>query len=271
MPVESAGKTMLVTLGVAIVCSVLVSSTAVSLRSVQQEQAKLDRLKNILMAAGLYTNDKEVTKIFNQKIQPVIIDLSSGNLVPHEKWDAILNPENFNIKNMAESQKFGRAVPPEKDLARLRKIPRQMPAYIVKDNSGADQAVLVVYGKGLWSTMYGLVSMDKDVKTVRGRTFYEQGETPGLGGEVDNPRWKALWRGKKIFDDQWKLKIHVSKGPVDKTDPNARYTVDGLSGATMTTKGVDHLIKFWMGENGYGPFLANARKIGLGKLVESSK
>lgn len=268
MPVDSAGKTILITLGIAVVCSVLVSSTAVSLKNVQEEKARLDRLKNILVAGSLYTNDKDVPKVFEEKIQPVMVDLATGTIIPKEQWDDKLNPEKFTIKTMAEDQKYGRALPPEHDLAKLRRIPTHMPAYLVKEGDGIGQVVLVIYGKGLWSTMYGLVSIDKDAKTVRGLTFYEHGETPGLGGEVDNPLWKALWPGKKIFDNDWKLRIHVSKGSVDSSDPSAAYTVDGLSGATMTTRGVDQLIKFWMGDNGYGSFLAKARKAGLGSLKQ---
>jgi Na+-transporting NADH:ubiquinone oxidoreductase subunit C len=116
----------------------------------------------------------------------------------------------------------------------------------------------------LWSTLYGFLALDSDLKTIRGITFYEHGETPGLGGEVDNPRWKAQWKGKMAYDDNMKILIEVLKGQVDPTSPQAGHQIDGLGGSTITTRGVHNLVRFWLGENGYKPFLSN-----IGKEVAS--
>jgi len=101
--------------------------------------------------------------------------------------------------------------------------------------------------------------MDKDTTTIRGLTFYAHGETPGLGGEVDNPRWKALWPGRKAFDENWKPDIRVIKGQAGspETDP---HHVDGLSGATLTSRGVTNLLLFWLGDQGFGPYLQQFRQ-----------
>ena len=120
--------------------------------------------------------------------------------------------------------------------------------------------ILPIYGQGLWSTLYGFIAFDKDLKTVAGLTFYEHGETPGLGGEIDNPRWKAGWKGEQAFDDDWKVRIEVLKGSVDRTRPESRYQIDGLSGATLTARGVGRLARYWLGDDGYGPFLEKLRK-----------
>ncbi len=130
-----------------------------------------------------------------------------------------------------------------------------MVVYIVVEEGKTSKFILPIYGRGLWSTMYGFMALDRDLKTIRGFTFYEHGETPGLGGEVDNPRWKATWEGKRAFDDEWNLKIQVIKGRVDSSSSEAIYQVDGLSGSTITTRGVNNLVRFWLGEDGYGPFL----------------
>ncbi|MOA31350.1 Na(+)-translocating NADH-quinone reductase subunit C [compost metagenome] len=111
-------------------------------------------------------------------------------------------------------------------------------------------------GYGLWSTLYGFLALKGDLNTVVGLGFYQHGETPGLGGEVDNPKWKALWNGKSLFDEQGQLAIQIIKGSVDAQSPNASHQVDGLAGATLTSKGVHNLLHFWLGENGFGPFLA---------------
>jgi Na+-transporting NADH:ubiquinone oxidoreductase subunit C len=105
------------------------------------------------------------------------------------------------------------------------------------------------------------------MKTVRGLTFYEHGETPGLGGEVDNPRWKKSWKGKQAFDDAWNVKMTVIKGKVIPEKPEAIHQVDGLAGSTLTTRGVDNLVKYWLGANGYGPYLTKMREGGSSEQI----
>jgi len=107
--------------------------------------------------------------------------------------------------------------------------------------------------------MYGFMALESDYQTVVGFGFYDQGETPGLGGEVDNPSWKALWKGKEVYNDQGEAVLGLAKGAVDKADPAAKFKVDGLSGATLTSRGVTNLVHYWLGNEGFGPFLANLR------------
>lgn len=252
---ESNTKNIIVVLGVCLVCSVLVSSAAVSLNRIQQNNKKLDKLENILMAGGLLTEGGDVEKIYRENIQSEIIDLTNGATVPKEKYTALLDPDNFDVKAVARDPEYNMEIPADKDLAQIHRMPKFMAIYKVVENGQVQKYILPIYGKGLWSTMYGLIALDKDLRTVRGFTYYEHGETPGLGGEVDNPRWKQIWQGKQVFDDQWNLKIKVIKGKVDKSSPEAKYQVDGLSGSTLTTRGVDRTVRFWLGENGYGAFI----------------
>ena len=135
-----------------------------------------------------------------------------------------------------------------------------MVVYLAMQGGSMEKIILPVYGKGLWSTLYGFIALDRDLKTIRGITFYEHAETPGLGGEIDNPRWKNIWNGKQAFDEKGNLRIKVIKGIVDTSRQAAKYQIDGLSGATRTTHGVNALVRFWLGSDGYGPF--------LNKLVE---
>ena len=135
--------------------------------------------------------------------------------------------------------------------------------YKVKENGQMTKIILPVYGSGLWDMMYGFIALDRDLATIKGFTFYEHGETPGLGGEVDNPRWKKLWVGKQAYDIEGKVKISVIKGRVNPSSSSARYQVDGLSGSTLTTRSVHNLVRFWLGEHGYGPFIQRLRKEGI--------
>ena len=140
-------------------------------------------------------------------------------------------------------------------------MPDHALVYLIKDGEQVTGVVVPIEGYGLWSTLYGYLALDADARTVRGITFYRHGETPGLGGEVDNPLWKADWVGRLAYNDKWQPALRVKKGiagPPD-TDP---YEVDGLSGATITSNGVTSMVDFWLGRSGFGPYLAQFRKQG---------
>lgn len=253
MSTDSTKRTIIVALGVCLVCSVLVSTATVILRPVQEINKKLDKLKNILLAAGLYNEGTDIEKIFNQKIQTDVIDLSTGNSYKSE--NPLLKPENFDIKTVSDSKELGRLIESGKDIAQIKKMPKYMVIYKVYENNELQKIILPVYGKGLWSTMYGFLAVDKDFSTIKGFTFYEHGETPGLGGEIENPKWQQLWVDKKAYDENRNVIIEVIKGKVDPASADANHKIDGLSGATITTGGVDKLVKFWLGSEGYGPFI----------------
>jgi Na+-transporting NADH:ubiquinone oxidoreductase subunit C len=151
----------------------------------------------------------------------------------------------------------------EQDIASIKRRAKYATVYLVKDEQGKLQKVILpVYGYGLWSTLYGFLALQGDINTVVGLGFYEHAETPGLGGEVDNPAWKAQWVGKKIFDDQGNIAIRVTKSPVAESDPRAVYDIDALSGATLTSNGVNNLVHFWVGPDGFGPYLQKLRQGG---------
>src|SRR5690606_38150026 len=141
--------------------------------------------------------------------------------------------------------------------------------YQVMDGDRIDQFVFPIYGKGLWSTLYGYLAVDADGRTLRGITFYQHGETPGLGGEVDNPSWKKRWAShlhpenpKFAYDDEGEVRIQVIKGSVDSNNPDSKYMIDGLSGATITTRGVSDLVQYWLGPHGFGPYLKSQTDAG---------
>ena len=124
--------------------------------------------------------------------------------------------------------------------------------YAVLDNGALEQVILPIEGPGLWATMYGFLAVERDGNTVRGLQFYQHGETPGLGDGVDKPAWRNQWVGKQLFDADGNPQIEVVKGPApDGSD----YQIDGLAGATLTGRGVSNFVRYWIGEEGYGPFL----------------
>lgn len=260
MPDDSVKKTINVALGVCIVCSVLVATAAVNLQGIQEENKRLDRIKNLLLAADIFTGDENIRTVYEEKIQPLMVDLRTGEQVPEENFNDTLNIEDFDIQEIANSPEYGQAISAEKDIAGIRRMPKYMVIYLVRGKDGIQKIVLPVYGKGLWATMYGFLAFDSDLKTIQGFTFYKHGETPGLGGEIDNPRWKQTWIGKQAFDDDGNVRIEVIKGGVDLSRPDARFQVDGISGATLTARGVNHLVQFWLGDKGYGSVFKRLRE-----------
>jgi len=256
MSSDNLKKTIGVALGVCLVASILVSTAAVELKPIQTKNAKLDLLKNILEAGDLYSPGVDIQQTYNEKISAELIELETGKPLTESEYTAELTPEKFDLKSWASSPELGTPIPSEQDLADIKRQPKYMAVYTVKNADGEiEKYIMPIMGTGLWSTLYGFIALDKDLKTIKGFTFYEHGETPGLGGEVDNPKWKQQWVGKKAFDDNWDVKIQVLKGTVDETDPNKQFKVDGLSGSTLTTRGVDNLVRYWLGENGYGHFI----------------
>ena len=259
MSAESKKKIVVVALGVCIVCSLLVSTAAVTLNARQERNKKLEKLKNILQAGGLLDKGSDITKIYEQYVEGAIINLKTGQEISENMYSDELNAQNFDVKTILKDPEYSQDIPPDKDFAQIKRMPKYMAVYYVREEGEIQEVILPLYGKGLWSTMYGFMALDKDLNTVKGFTYYEHGETPGLGGEVDNPNWKNIWKGKKVFDSDWNVKIEVIKGRVDPSSNNAMYQIDGLSGSTLTTRGIDKSIKFWLGEDGYGPFFEQLR------------
>lgn len=248
---DSTSKTIIVALALCIVCSVFVSTAAVMLRPAQQANKDLDRKTNILAAAGMLKEGVSVDEQF-ASIKTRAVDMTTGKF--SDAVDTATYDQRKASKDPALSDDLGDA-----DLAKIGRRAKYTLVYIVEGDSGVDKVILPIKGYGLWSTLYGFVALESDLNTVAGLGFYEHAETPGLGGEVDNPIWKAKWIGKKSYDAENKQALTVIKGSVDNSRSEAVHQIDGLSGATLTSKGVDNLIKFWMGEDGFAPFLANLR------------
>ena len=268
MSTEGTSYTIKVTLAVCIVCSILVSFFAVVLKGIQNENKRLDKLKNILAAADLMEEGakaERVNEIFTENIKPEIIKLEDGKKIPVSSYKeklAIEKFDDFDFKAFAKNPKFNEQISSDKDIAKIKRMSQYMPVYIVKKADKIEKVIFPIYGSGLWDTMYGFIALDKDLNTVKGFTFYQHGETPGLGGEVDNPLWKALWNDKKIYGDDGTVKIAVvKKGMYDDTNPEHKlHKIDGLAGSTITGRAVDKLVKFWLDEEGYRPFLEKLKK-----------
>ncbi|MDU8925530.1 Na(+)-translocating NADH-quinone reductase subunit C [Pasteurellaceae bacterium LIM206] len=245
---DSISGTLTVVVLVSLICAFIVAGAAVLLKGPQNEQKALDKQKNILSVAGLIqanTSPAQIKEIYNKNIEPRIVDLTTG--------DYVEGITGFDAKAAAKDPAQSVSINPDDDKAHIKVRAKYAEVYLVKDDNGKiTQVVLPIYGNGLWSIMYGFVSLQPDMDTINGITYYEQGETAGLGGEIANPVWQKNFVGKKLFDAQGQIALHVGKNASSDKD----HGVDGLSGATLTSNGVDGSFKYWFGANGFGPYLA---------------
>lgn len=249
---DSVTYTVTVAFLLCLVCSAIVSTAAVSLRPAQEKNKSLDFKSNILAAAGLLEQGVSVEEQFKQ-VETKLVELESGN------YSDALSIEDYDQRKASKDKDLSTDLPDGEDPAKVGRVEKYGKIYIAKADDGSDILILPVRGYGLWSTLYGFLALESDYNTVAGLGFYEHGETPGLGGEVDNPRWKGLWPGKKVRDENGDLSISVIRGSVSADSEGAEYKIDGLSGATLTSQGVNNLVRFWLGEYGYGPLIKNLK------------
>ncbi|MCG9638690.1 Na(+)-translocating NADH-quinone reductase subunit C [Vibrio sp. Isolate34] len=249
---DSIKKTLFVVIALSLVCSIIVSTAAVVLKPKQQANAVLDQQTKILEVAGIDL-EGDIPALYAENIEPRLVDFATGDFVD---GDAAAYDQRKAAKDPAQSIKLSA----EEDIAKILRRANTGTVYLVKDGAETSKVIIPVHGNGLWSMMYAFVAVETDGNTVSGITYYEQGETPGLGGEVENPTWRAQFVGKKLFDENHNPAIQVVKGGAPQ---GSEHGVDGLSGATLTSVGVQHTFDFWLGDMGFGPFLAKVRDGGL--------
>lgn len=257
MAKDSVGRTFLVAFLVCFVCSLMVSATAAGLRAIQERDQLATLYRNVLSAVGLPEPGEEVFRVWNDRVKARLVDLESG------VYDTERDPETFDQERAARDPELRYSIPSDRDIAGLRTRARLAPVFWVHDNGTPRYLILPVRGQGLWGTIYGYLALEADLITVAGLTIYDHSETPGLGGEIESSRWQANWPGKQAFDENGRPVIEVARGRVDPDSPRARFQVDGLSGATATARGVTNMVRYWLGEDGFGPYLERLRAEGF--------
>jgi Na+-transporting NADH:ubiquinone oxidoreductase subunit C len=252
---HSTGYIVGFAVAICLICALFVAGSAVGLKDRQDANILLDRQKKVLTVAGLMKDGERLTReeiasVFESSIQPKVIDLKTGEVHPE------IDGESFDQRASAHNPDT--SFPAPENPSKVRRLPNNAVVFDVTEQGELKALILPIEGYGLWGTLYGYIALAPDARTIVGITFYEHKETPGLGGEVDNPRWKALWPGRLAFDDRGNPAISVKKGIAGSIEEDP-YRVDGLSGATITSRGVTSLVRFWLGDDGFGPYLASYR------------
>lgn len=257
MQKDSVLRTLAVATLLCVVCSFLVSGSAVALKDKQEANKKFDIKKNLLLASGLIKSKKasreEVDQAY-EKIQAQVIDLETGEVVPD------MDPQEFDQVKARKTAGKNKEIASDQDLAGIKVRSKYSVAYKYIEDGVLRMLILPINGKGLWSTLYGFLALEPDLQTIKGVGFYQHGETPGLGGEIENPNWQAQWEGKKAYNEDFsEVEFKVIKGSVDPSKEGSQYHVDGLSGATITSNGVTGLVRYWLGSDGFGTYLSSLR------------
>ncbi|MER2493615.1 Na(+)-translocating NADH-quinone reductase subunit C [Catenovulum sediminis] len=252
---DSISKTLTVVISLCLVCAIIVAGSAVALRPQQEANKALDKQKNILLAAGLLpaeASPSDIQSRYKDLIEAKVVNLETGEYV--EGIDA----DEFDQRAASKDPATSIDLTQDQDVASIKRRSNKAVVYLASNEAGEFTSyVLPVHGYGLWSTMYAFVALKPDANTIINLNYYEQGETPGLGAEIENPKWKSLWVGKKLFNDQGEMAIEIVKGEAPK---GTEHKIDGLSGATLTSNGVQYTFDFWMGELGFGNYLKKQRQ-----------
>tara|TARA_R110001583_G_scaffold84965_1_gene222992 strand:+ start:10301 stop:11071 length:771 start_codon:yes stop_codon:yes gene_type:complete len=250
---ETFGGTLKFVFIICLVCAALVSIAAIGLKPLQQANKLLDKQTKILEASGLLEiAGTDIVGTYAKFVEAKMIDLDSGTIIEG-------NTDVFDERSDARDE--SKSIKPINDMAGINRRANHAVIYLVKDEQGQlDTIVFPIVGSGLWDLMYGFMGLAPDLNTVRSVVYSDLKETPGLGAEVLNPKWKALWPGKKMYNKQGEPAIKIVKGGAKTGDIHG---VDALSGATLTSNGVQRTLRFWLGAEGYGPFVANFKDGGL--------
>ena len=246
---DSTLYTILAATVLCLVCSIVVSTAAVKLRPLQEANKIEDKKRNILQVVGLLEEGQSVEEAFKQ-VEARVIDIRSG------EYAIDVDATSYDQRAAASDAAQSIALDKSDDKAAIGAQAKLASVYLVRNDDGSlKYIILPVHGYGLWSTLYGFLALEGDGNTVVGLSFYDHAETPGLGGEVDNPRWKGQWPGKVAYSADGTASLALAKGGVDPNKPTAIHQVDGLAGATLTSVGVTNLLQFWLGDLGFRPYL----------------
>jgi Na+-transporting NADH:ubiquinone oxidoreductase subunit C len=245
---HSSAYTILFALVVCAVCGTAVAGSFVMFRDRQLEDARVARLRHVLSAAGLAEIDEPIEReeVLRRaaSLRALAVDLHTGEI------DANVDAANFDQRDATQDPTTSRPAP--ENTSGVHRLPSHA---IVYDTQGVDpkKLVLPIQGLGHNGPIYGYIALQAaDLNTVRGIGFYEHQETRGVA-ELDSPAWQASWDGRRIFDAQGRVVMELvpDAGPADRTP----HRVDAFTGATVTSRAVTNMLRFWFGPNAFGPFL----------------
>lgn len=249
---SSQTRTWLTAVSIIASCSLLVSLVITVLRPIQAANNAPAQSQHLLITTGLLKKNQSMAENTNllQHIENKWLDLDKAEL------SAPVN-NRADYRSIIEDATLIQRIEKPLDIAQLGTRPKVMPIHFIHSNASKARVVLPVYGKGMWSMIHGYVALADDFNTIVGVNFYQQQDTPGIGDKIQAEDWAANWQGKKLYDEQGQLKLNIGS---DGGAIAPVHQIDAIAGATITVNGVENLVHYWMGEDGYGRYLRKLRE-----------
>ncbi len=248
LPNDDPRKTLFVAVSVALICAITVSLTAVLLRPVQVANLQREREAQLALIIAQLPGMEEILRSAGaDSLVTRTVSLTDGGFAPD------IDAATFDQRAAAGDPELSIELAPDSDIAGIKRRSNFAPVFFLEKDGRPFLTVLPFHGAGYQSTFYGYLALQEDLNTVAALTIYETGDTPGLGARIAEAEWQALWPGKQVADETGAIRIEAIR------DAAGPHQVDAISGATRTTDGVTNALRFWLGDDGFGPFLDNLR------------
>lgn len=247
MPNHSALKALLVTAMVAVAAALVVSTTSVLLMPLQKANVAALREQQMMeMMSALPGLENVLGSSDVDSLDTRLVDLAQGLFTDTPDADS------YDYVAASTDPASSIAINPADDTAGIARRALYAPVHLLRKQGQLQLLVLPVYGTGYQSTIRAWLTLAGDLNTVVAFTISEQAETPGLGSRIEDSEWQALWKQKQLRNSDGEVALSVVRGKA-----NSDIEVDGITGATRTGNGITNMISFWLGEQGFGPFLRN--------------
>jgi len=250
LPKDSAPKTLLVSLAVCLVCSLVVSAAAIWLRPLHREHLKREQRAHVL---EMLEQQPGLSKLLGG-IDPSAIETRIVNLDRGEE-DTDIDAATYDPRAAARDPARSTTIPKERDFAGIERRARWARVYVIRHEGRIRSLILPIFGRGYGGLIHGYLALEGDANTIAGISFYEHTETPGIGDEITHGAWRERWHGKRVRNAEGKVRIRVVDEEAAKTDEDPLHRVDAIGGATRSSQGVGNMVRFWMGDDGFGPYL----------------
>ncbi len=242
LPNESRTKTLVMAFLVSAICALLVSGATVLLRPIQaanraaEEQARIEALVRGVPGMSALLEQS------GGSLSTVVIDLDEGRAARDMTPDAL-------EMVLADTQNWT-ALETNADLAGLGQRPDYAQIFLLRKGDAISLVLLPLTGQGYGGRIDAILALESDMNTIAGIAITNHSETPGLGGRIEDPSWQSSFPGTELRDDSGELRFSAARG-----EASTPYQMDGITGATRTTRGISNMVRFWLGPDGYGPLI----------------
>ena len=229
--------TFLYATGIVLIVAIALAIAAMGLKDKQEKNIEIEKQQNILAAVNKIGKAAEIEAIYSKYIIEQFVVNGNGERKDGDAFSVDMKEQYDIIKKINSSSSA-------QDKIDLRNT-LSLPVFVFKNDDGAQKYIVSLRGMGLWGAVWGYISLNDDFETIYGAIFDHKGETPGLGAEIRYDSFSSQFIGKTIFENGRFTSIKVVKGGAQ---PNDKHSIDAISGGTITSRGVEDMLKDCLGE-----------------------